>query len=118
MKKNDLIEYIRTNYGSVPDYPWIKYPDYAVFRHRGNAKWFAIIMSVSADKIGAGNAEKVVDIVNVKAAPEMVGSLRLKDGIYPAYHMNKEHWVTIMLDTEFSSEELKSLIDDSYRLTR
>nr|WP_250210024.1 MmcQ/YjbR family DNA-binding protein [Morganella morganii] len=47
----------------------------------------------------------------------MVGSLRLKDGIYPAYHMNKEHWVTIMLDTEFSSEELKSLIDDSYRLT-
>ncbi|MCF1264798.1 MmcQ/YjbR family DNA-binding protein [Morganella morganii] len=117
MKKNDLIEYIRTNYGSVPDYPWIKYPDYAVFRHRGNAGWFAIIMSVSADKIGAGDAEKVVDIINVKAAPEMVGSLRLKDGIYPAYHMNKEHWVTIILDAEFSSEELKSLIDDSYRLT-
>ena len=69
MKKNDLIEYIRTNYGSAPDYPWIKYPDYAVFRHRGNSGWFALIMSVSADKIGAGDAKTVAGIINVKVAP-------------------------------------------------
>nr|WP_227989346.1 MmcQ/YjbR family DNA-binding protein [Morganella morganii] len=48
----------------------------------------------------------------------MVGSLRLKEGVYPAYHMNKEHWVTIILDGKFNSGELKSLIDDSYRLTQ
>ncbi|MBW5406153.1 MmcQ/YjbR family DNA-binding protein [Morganella morganii] len=118
MKKNDLIDYIRTNYGSSPEYPWIKYPDYIVFRHRGNSGWFALIMSVSADKIGAGDTKTVVDIVNIKVAPELVGSLRLKDGVYPAYHMNKEHWITIMLDGKFNSDELESLIDDSYRLTR
>lgn len=117
MKKKELIDYIRANYGSSPDYPWIKYPDYAVFRHGANSGWFALIMSVSADKIGAGDARTVVDIVNVKVAPELAGSLRLKTGVYPAYHMNKEHWITIMLDGKFNSDELELLIDDSYRLT-
>ncbi|WP_341268629.1 MmcQ/YjbR family DNA-binding protein [Morganella morganii] len=118
MKKNDLIDYIQHNYGTSPDYPWIKYPDYAVFRHQGNSRWFALIMSVSADKIGAGDVKTVTDIINVKVAPELVGSLRLKEGVYPAYHMNKEHWITIILDGKFNSGELKSLIDDSYRLTQ
>ena len=75
-------------------------------------------MDVSADKLHEGDSGTIIDIVDVKVEPELVGSLRLKEGIFPAYHMNKEHWITIKLDNNFSESELKSLIDGSYRLTQ
>ena len=118
MKRNDLINYIQNNYGVSPEYPWDKYPNYVVFRHQGSSKWFALIMDVSADKLHEGDSGTIIDIVDVKVEPELVGSLRLKEGVFPAYHMNKEHWITIKLDDGFSESELKSLIDGSYRLTQ
>ena len=118
MKRNDLINYIQNNYGVSPEYPWDKYPNYVVFRHQGSSKWFALIMNVSADKLHEGDSGTIIDIVDVKVEPELVGSLRLKEGIFPAYHMNKEHWITIKLDDGCSESELKSLIDGSYRLTQ
>ena len=58
-------------------------------------------MDVSADKLHEGDSGTIIDIVDVKVEPELVGSLRLKEGIFPAYHMNKEHWITIKLDNNF-----------------
>lgn len=118
MRRSDLIDYIKNNYGSIPEHPWKKYPNYIVFRHTGNSGWFTLIMDVPADKLQAGDANTVIDIVNVKVRPELAGSLRLKEGVFPAYHMNKEHWVTIKLNDSFNDAELKSLIDESYRLTQ
>lgn len=46
MNREQLKEFIWDNYSVRPDNPWAKYPDYEVFRHSGNRKWFAIIMSV------------------------------------------------------------------------
>ncbi|QEZ91940.1 MmcQ/YjbR family DNA-binding protein [Proteus sp. CD3] len=118
MQRSDLIEYIKNNYGSDPEYLWRKYPNYVVFRHSGNTKWFAAIIDVSADKLHSGDANTIIDVINVKVRPELVGSLRLKDGIFPGYHMNKEHWVSIKLNDGIDETELKSLIDESYRLTQ
>ncbi len=47
----------------------------------------------------------------------MIGSLRLSKGFLPAYHMNKEHWITILLDGSVEREKIKQLIDLSYELT-
>ncbi len=41
MDRTELEKYIRNNYGTEPDHPWIKYPNYGVFRHSSNKKWFA-----------------------------------------------------------------------------
>lgn len=117
MKRSELVDYIQSNYGAVAETPWSKFPDYIVFRHGNNSKWFAVIMNVALKKLCENCGDDVVDIVNIKALPEMIGSLRLKEGIYPAYHMNKEHWVTIKLDNNFPENELKTLVADSYRLT-
>lgn len=118
MQRSRLVGYIKNNYGSVPEHPWKKYPDYVVFRHPNNKKWFALIMDVPADKLHNGDADTIIDIINVKVRPELVGSLRLKDGVFPAYHMNKEHWVSVALNDSFNEDELKSMIDESYRLTQ
>lgn len=117
MNRSELIDYIQNSYGVEPESPWMKFPDYIVFRRKNNAKWFVVIMNISSKKLDENKEEGVVCIVNLKAAPELIGSLRLKEDIYPAYHMNKEHWITLKLGGNLKGDEIKALIDDSYRLT-
>ena len=52
MTREKLEKYIQNNYSAEPDYPWVKYPDYEVFRHTSNKKWFALIMEIPKDKLG------------------------------------------------------------------
>ena len=91
-----LSSYIQQHYGIEPEYPWTKYPDYAVFRHSHHRKWFALLMNIPAHKLGLENDAEIW-VVNVKAKSEEIGSLRMMNGIYPAYHMNKEHWLSLNL---------------------
>lgn len=49
-------------------------------------------MNVLGEKLGQTESKKV-DILNIKVKLELLGSLRQMDGVYPAYHMNKEHWI-------------------------
>lgn len=117
MNRKTLIQHINERYGIAPDYPWRKYPDYAVFRHPGQRKWFCLLMTLPGDKLGLADSADV-DIINLKAAPEMVGSLLQMAGVFPAWHMNKEHWVSLILQGGQSDAGLRTLIDDSFCLTR
>ena len=58
-----------------------------------------------------------VDILNVKCDPIMMGSLRGKPGFCPAYHMNKDKWITILLDGSAAQEDIKALLAMSYTMT-
>ena len=65
MNRKELEEYIRSNYSAEPDHPWVKYPNYIVFRHQSNKKWFAIIMDVPKNKLGLQEND-ILDVVNFK----------------------------------------------------
>ena len=116
MDRAGLEKYISDMYGVDAEYPWVDSPDSAVFRHAGNRKWFAIAMRVGADKLGLP-AGKAVDVVNVKCDPVLTGVLRQEKGFYPAYHMNKTHWITIALDDSADEEKLLWLLENSFRMT-
>ena len=73
-------------------------------------------MRVSKSKFGI-KSDNAVDILNLKSDPILIGSLRLKEGFFPAYHMNKEKWITIFLDGTVSKNEICDLLDLSYDLT-
>ena len=96
MTKQQLLEYCFNTYGTSPDYPFDDWMDSAVFRHTDNRKWYAIVMKVSRSKFGF-DSDEVVDVVNLKLPTEMFGSFGADDGVYPAYHMNKLHWVSVLL---------------------
>lgn len=63
--RNQVCFYIRNEYGVDPEYLWRKYPDYAVFRHEDNQKWFAVIMNVRRSRLGL-MGDDFTDILNVK----------------------------------------------------
>lgn len=116
MDREKIFEYVKEEYNTIPEYLWDKYPLYAVLKHSNN-KWYGIIMNISKEKLGLESKEEI-DIIDIKCPSEMIGSLRLSKGFLPAYHMNKEHWITILLDGSVESEKIKELIDLSYELTK
>ncbi len=116
MNRSELRDYIQNNYSAEVDYPWLKYPNYEVFRHSNNQKWFALIMDVPKNKLGLQGTE-LLDVVNFKCDPILIGSIRGETGIFPAYHMNKEQWITVALDGSVSDEQIQMLLDMSYEAT-
>ena len=116
MTRKEFEAVVLEAYGVRADYPFEKDFETGVFRH-GSGKWFAIAMRVSERKIGHGG-DSVVDIVNLKCAPEVIESIAgVEVGVYPAYHMNKVHWLTVALE-ECDEGMLEWLLGISYELTR
>ncbi|MDE7063391.1 MAG: MmcQ/YjbR family DNA-binding protein [Lachnospiraceae bacterium] len=116
MTRGELTEYIEQSYHVRPENPFPKDFESAVFRHKDNQKWFALIMRIGRDKLGI-RQEGQVDILDVKAEPQMISAIVGSSGIYPAYHMNKTHWVTVLLDGSAADDVVKSLVDISFALT-
>jgi len=53
---------------------------------------------------------------NVKLNPDLIENLIDKKHFFPAYHMNKKYWITILLDSDTDLNLVKSLIDESFKL--
>lgn len=106
--RNELFKYIKEEYDVEPEFLWKDTPDAAIFRHKNNRKWFALIMHVNDD-----------EYLNVKTEPSYSELLRNScDYIIPAYHMNKEHWNTIIINKNADKSLVHELIDRSYELTK
>lgn len=117
MNRAELERYIAEVYSTQGENPWAQSPTNTVFRYRHNRKWFAIIMDIPREKLGLPGDE-ILSVVNVKCDPRLIGSFREEAGMFPAYHMNKAHWLTIALDGSADEEKLKFLLDMSYELTK
>ena len=114
MNRQQVFDFAKQQYGTIPDYPWKD--QNAVLRHTDN-KWYAIVLKVGRDKLGLEGGE-IIDVINLKCDPFLIGSLRAQKGFHPAYHMNKEKWISIRLDGSVPEEQIRHLIDLSFELTR
>lgn len=115
MNREQLLDWVRTQYGTQPEYLWPDSPDSAVLRG-GNGKWYGIFMRVSRARLGLSGPGDA-DILNVKCDPALVDALRTQPGFLPAYHMNKRHWISILLDGTVPEEDLLDLLSASHRIT-
>lgn len=115
--RETIFAYIKKKYKVSPEYPWAKYDGNAVFRHSDNKKWFALVMGVEKDKLGLSGAE-YVDVINLKIDDMMFRDILVQqEGILPGYHMNKEHWITVLLDGTVEEAKVYDLIDVSFTAT-
>ena len=114
MKKEEIFEYVKKQYGTVPEYLWAQSPDNAVLRHK-NGKWYAVVMTVEKSKLGLEGKDPV-DIMDVKCDPDMTNMIIQTYGFLPGYHMNKQHWITILLDGSVSEAKTLDFLDMSYDL--
>lgn len=116
MKKQDFLNYCTETYGTAPDHPFEEDFVTTVLRHSDTRKWYGIVMEVSRRKFGF-DSDEVIDVVNMKLPVEMFGSFGKEDGVHPAYHMNKLHWISVLLP-DASADVIKFLINVSFEATR
>lgn len=112
--REDILHYVSSQYGTEPENPWIDLPGHTVLRHL-NGKWYGIIMHIPRSKLGI-NANDNVNILVSKCDPMMRDLLLSEKGFYPAYHMNKEHWITVVLDGSVNADLAFHILDMSHQI--
>lgn len=113
LQRERITQYMQDTYGTEAEYLWADSPDSAVFRHPASRKWYAIIMCVLPERLGL-QGEQALDVMNVKCSTIMIGSLLSTKGFLPAYHMNKNHWISIVLNGSVSDDQITPLLELSY----
>ena len=115
MTKQELLDYCADKYGTKPDHPFEDDFITTVLRHSDSRKWYGIIMHIPRRKLGI-NSDETVDVINLKLPIELHGSFGAADGVYPAYHMNKLHWISVILK-DAPDDTLQFLIHASFKAT-
>ena len=114
---DDVFAYVRTTYGTSPEYLWERFPSYGIFRHADNKKWYGLVGNVARKSLGLPGAG-AIDILNVKIDDEFLHEVLLQqNGYLPAYHMNRANWISVLLDGSVPVQEIHDMIDVSYLAT-
>ena len=77
----------------------------------------SVIMDIPRKDLGLPGAGKT-QVLDLKCDPRLIGSFREEPGIFPGWHMNKAHWISVALESCVEDEKIKFLVDMSYELTK
>lgn len=110
-----LLKHVATTYGDQPEFLWKKFPTNTVLRRQDSQKWYGLVMKISKSKLGDFSDEPV-EALNLHATPATVANLVDNQTYFPGWHMNKQHWYTVILDEQIPDEKLYQLLADSYEL--
>lgn len=104
MNVEELREYCLSLPKVEENQPWTE-PQYEMLiTYKIGGKWFVL----------ANPDEKFID---VKCDPEKIAEMQSRyQGAFPAWHMNKEHWLGIRLESDIPDSTVKQLIKEGYEL--
>lgn len=128
-QSNRIASLIGQRYGASPDYPWSTFPAYGVFRHQSTSKWYSLIMNIPPAKLFAKDPSQKLrlpqavvtkaetEIMNLKIPTAEIPALHTENGIFPAYHLNSTHWISVLLEDIVPDERIAELLTESYNGT-
>ena len=106
-ERQEVLDYGLTFPGAYVDTPFHD-DNWTLLRYSGNKKGFAFVFERNG-----------LIWVNVKVDPALRDLWRqVFPAVVPAYHQNKDHWNSIILDGSMPDEEIKRMIAESYELIR
>ena len=114
--KEKYVDFLHSYFNALGDNPWAEEPyDSSTVYRCPNNKWFALIMQIKFKNLGF-ESDELVWAVNLKA--ENVEAITDKKSIFPAYHMNKKYWITVLLTAVTDFEKLCELTKKSFALVQ
>lgn len=116
-QSNRIVELIKNEYNDVPEFLWEKAPGYGVFRNPESQKWYAVILNIDKSKLDKSQKGEV-EILDIKLDYVEIQQLLKTKGFFPAYHMNKKSWITILLDDTIKDEKIMDLIQKSHKFSQ
>ena len=112
-----VFDHVREKYGTVPARPWGDHDEYYTLNVQKNGKWYGLVMYIPYKALKVEKEGKI-NVMNIKLSPENIASVVDNIHYFPAYHMNKKYWISVILDKDLDMEKLFSLIDESYSLVK
>lgn len=111
-----IINYVKAKYDNDLEFLWKRSPKNAIWRNQNNRKWYGTVLVISKDKLKIESNE-MVEILDLRYQKNDIKNIIDNYKIFPGYHMNKDNWITIILDGRVELEEIYQLIDNSYQLS-
>ena len=110
-----IIDYCVEKYSTNPEYLWEKFPNNAIFRRKDNKKWYAAILTVRKDKLGFIESDEI-EVIDLRC--NNIENTVDNKNFFPGYHMNKKHWITIILDGTVTLDIIENMVDKSFELAQ
>ena len=110
----EVIEHVRSTYGDELEFLWKKSKS-AVWRRKDNNKWYGVMLSITKRQLGL-RGDDLIEIIELRNRPEGLEGVVYHEYYFPGYHMNKKHWLTIILDDSADLDEIRQRIAKSYQL--
>ena len=112
----DVLRYVKERYNSTTVKPFKTNPDIkALVTPKG--KWYALFLDVKYNKLKKDSlVNSKVKVINLKHISSKISTITDDRNIFPSYHMNKNHWISVVLDNNIDIEYVKELIELSYNL--
>ena len=114
-----LVNHVKATYGLAPAHPFKRHPEIIGFKVPEVDKLFGIILPVDYCQIDktSSRTDQVL-VLNLKGKPEHIVERIDNERFFPAYHMNKKHWFSLLLDAQTDWDQLTSLLAESYSLVK
>ena len=109
-----ILEIARRRFGTVPDAPFDDGGESLALR-AGNGKWYALLMTIDGARLDGGKRGPV-RVMNLKVDPAKRESYLDGGHFFPAYHMNKTHWMSVLLDDGLDWDKAEAVLAESFRL--
>ena len=114
--RQKYVDFLQAEFSAAGDKPWLDEGDSTSSVYRcPNGKWFALVMKIKFKNLGF-ESDETVWVVNLKADTEKITEITDKKSIFPAYHMNKKYWITVLLTAITVFEQLCELTRKSFEL--
>lgn len=112
----NVLCYVKERYNSTTVKPFKTNPDIKALVTIKN-KWYALFLDVEYSKLQKDSlVDSKVKIINLKHLSSEISTVINNRNVFPAYHMNKNHWISVVLDNNIDIEYVKELIELSYNL--
>ena len=116
--RDRIVTYVKETWQVPEEHLWRRFPDYVIFRHEDNQKWFGLIMDVPGTKLGLAG-EETVDILNVKLGDPILRDMLIRqEGFLKGYHISRGNWISILLDGTVDFAEICRWLEESYMVGR
>ena len=110
-----ILQHALDKYGDEPEYLWEDLPNAAIIRRADNRKWYVLLMTILPKRLGLVGDEPI-EIVDLRFDADALPSKIDNQRFFAGYHMNKKHWITILLDGSVPLGEILECVDKSYLL--
>lgn len=111
-QSNRIAAALAEKYGDEPEFLWEKFSGTGVFRNPAVGKWYGIILNIDFSRLDKAKKGEI-EVLNLKPGKDAVPVLLEENGFYPAWHMNKTHWISLLLDGTLPDEKIMQLLETS-----